>query len=177
MSRKLFATALFTTCALAAVAAGCSGRRGVETSATDVVESAPAPAPEAAALPEHGFKARITIADPPTRLRAGQKETINVRVRNTSDVAWPAKAGEELKGTVAVSNSWLDENGTLLTNLDGRMGILSGLAPGGEVELPLQITAPKEPGNYILELDMVQELVAFFKEKGNETLRVKVRVE
>lgn len=175
MNRRTIAPALFTACALAVATAGCYGARNDATGVAETVQTTPTPA--AIELPEHGFKAQITLADPPKRLRAGQQVTLNVRVRNTSDVMWPAKRGEELKGVVAVANSWLDEKGTLLTNMDGRYGVLPGLAPGGEVELPLQITAPKEPGTYILELDMVQELVAFFKEKGNETLRVTVRVE
>jgi hypothetical protein len=49
--------------------------------------------------------------------------------------------------------------------------------PGSEVDLPLKITAPKEKGNYILEFDMVQEQVTFFREKGSTPARVKVNVQ
>jgi ABC-type glycerol-3-phosphate transport system substrate-binding protein len=182
MKRKWFA-ALFCSLLLALLAAGCYGARTHKSDAVTVTQNEPSPSPtpavtmELPALPEQGFKARIRLDKPPTRMTAGEKRTLKVRVRNVSEVAWPAKKSEELKGVVAVSNSWLDKDGNLLTNLDGRMGIVKGLAPNSEIEVSLTITAPKEPGNYILELDMVQELVAFFKEKGNETLKVKVKVE
>jgi hypothetical protein len=41
----------------------------------------------------------------------------------------------------------------------------------------LNVTAPRTPGNYILEIDMVHEGVAFFYEKNSEPLRLNVRVE
>ncbi len=45
---------------------------------------------------------------------------------------------------------------------DARASLLFDLSPGQEMELPITVTAPREPGRYILELDMVQELVAWF---------------
>jgi hypothetical protein len=60
--------------------------------------------------------------------------------------------------------------------MDGRLGISKDLKPGEEVELPLLITAPKEPGDYILEVDLVQEQVGWFSDKGSPTARTKVTV-
>jgi hypothetical protein len=131
-------------------------------------------------LPPQGFRAQLTVADPPARLRAGQKETIVVRVRNASDVAWPAPDFVSSKYVVAVGDNWLDASGQTVgaePYMDGRYGIQSGLGPGEEVELPLVVTAPARPGEYQLELDMVQEQVAWFREKGSQPLRLKVRVE
>src|SRR5260370_802212 len=45
-------------------------------------------------LPDRAFKAQIALPDPPTKLRAGQKETIAVKVKNASDVSWWARGGE-----------------------------------------------------------------------------------
>jgi len=38
------------------------------------------------------------------------------------------------------------------------------------------ITAPKEPGEYVLEVDLVQEQVAWFRDKGSATAKTKVTV-
>ncbi|HEX6626228.1 MAG TPA: hypothetical protein VF064_21100, partial [Pyrinomonadaceae bacterium] len=54
----------------------------------------PAGPKQAAALPENGFKGQLTLAAAPARLRAGQKETIQVKVRNASDARWYARGGE-----------------------------------------------------------------------------------
>lgn len=129
-------------------------------------------------LPANGYKAQLTPVDPPARMRAGQKQTIQVRVRNASDVAWKVRGGEQSnKYYIAVGNRWFEADGQkLVTNLDGRHGLPQNLKPGEEVEVPLQITAPKNPGEYVLDLDLVQEQVTWFFEKGSETAKVKVSV-
>jgi hypothetical protein len=45
------------------------------------------------------------------------------------------------------------------------------------VGIPLLITAPEIPGDYVLEIDMVQEGVSWFGLKGSQTWRGNVRVE
>jgi hypothetical protein len=77
---------------------------------------------------------------------------------------------------LAAGNRWLNADGSLLTNMDGRYGIPANLAPGEEVEVPLGITAPKDPGEYTLEIDVVQEGVAWFSEKGSTTAKTKITV-
>src|SRR5205085_2746030 len=58
-----------------------------------------------------------------------------------------------------------------------RTALSADLPPGGEVALPLAVTAPGAPGDYVLEIDMVHEGVTFFNEKGSKSLRLPVRVE
>ena len=134
------------------------------------------------ALPENGFKASITLIDPPTKLRAGQKQTIQVKVKNASDVMWYARGAEfnpstDNKFYLAAGNRWLKgDDESLITDMDGRYGLDRDLKPGEETEVPLAITAPKEPGEYILEIDVVQEQVAWFRDKGSPTARTKMTV-
>src|SRR5262249_49372214 len=54
--------------------------------------------------------------------------------------------------------------------------LVEDVMPSQELILPLTVTAPDEPGEYILELDMVQEHVAWFKDKGSSTCRLPVVV-
>ncbi len=156
----------------------------------ETTSNAPAPAPASkstipsgpAALPENGFKAAITLVDAPSRLRPGQKQTIQVRVKNGSDVMWYARGAEvntnpDNKFYLAAGNRWLkgaDE--TLVTDMDGRHGLDRNLKPGEETEVPLLVTAPNEPGDYVLEIDIVQEQVAWFRDKGSPTAKTKISV-
>lgn len=134
-------------------------------------------------LPDNGFKALITLQDPPAKLRTGQKQTIQMKVKNASDVIWYARGAEvnnapSNKFYLAVADRWLKAEGEkLVTDMDGRHGLPRDLKPGEETEVPLLITAPKDPGDYILELDLVQEQVAWFHDKGSATARVKIKVE
>lgn len=160
-------------------AAGCRGGSGNTNGGGPAQPPGPKPA---AALPENAFKAQLALADPPTKLRAGQKETVQVKVKNASDAQWYSRGGEintnpDNRFYLAAGNRWLKADGqTLVTNMDGRYGLPSDLKPGEESEVPLQITAPKEPGDYVLEIDLIQEQVAWFSDKGSPTARAKITV-
>jgi hypothetical protein len=132
-------------------------------------------------LPDGGFKAQLTFADQQLKLRAGQKESIAVKVKNTSNAIWWQRGGEtndrpDNKFYIALGNRWLDKDGKPTSETEGHNGIIKDLKPGEEIEMPLQITAPKQPGDYTLNLDMVQEGVTWFGEKGSPTTKVKVTV-
>jgi uncharacterized membrane protein len=57
-----------------------------------------------------------------------------------------------------------------------RSGLPRDLRPGEEAEIPLAITAPSAPGDYTLQIDLVQEMVSWFAEKGSEAPKFKVKV-
>jgi len=136
---------------------------------------------EPSALPSSGFRAAITLIDPPAKLRAGQKETVRVKIKNNSDVQWWSRGSRvntrsDNKFYMATGNRWLKADGSLLTNMDGRYGIGANLAPGEETEVPLLVTAPKDAGDYTLEIDVIQEGVAWFSDKGSPTAKTKITV-
>jgi hypothetical protein len=151
------------------------------SSASPAQKGTPQPPTEPAALPNNAFKATITLVDAPDKLRAGQKETVRVKIKNNSDVTWwargaPVNTRADNKFYIAAGNRWLKADGGLVTNMDGRYGISKDLAPGEETEIPLSITAPKNAGDYVLEVDLIQEQVAWFSEKGSPTAKAKITV-
>jgi hypothetical protein len=136
---------------------------------------------EAHALPDNAYKAEISLLEPPAKLRAGQKETVRVKVKNLSETIWYARGGEintspDNRFYLAVANRWMKPDGSMLTNMDGRYGFTKDVKPGEEIELPLQITAPKDAGDYTLEVDLVQEQIAWFSDKGSTTAKTKISV-
>jgi hypothetical protein len=175
-----------TACVIAAALFGSAACRGKQTAANG--NAAPsananqqAQSKEPHALPEGGFKAQITLPGPPAKLRAGQQERVQVNIKNASEVFWWARGGEQNERSdnkfyLAAGDRWLKADGSLVTDMDGRHGLLKDLKPGEETEVPLLVTAPKEPGEYILEVDLVQEQVGWFSEKGSQTARAKVTV-
>ena len=78
---------------------------------------------------------------------------------------------------MSAGNHWLDAQGNTFANDDGRAPLLSDLRPGDEAELRLVVNAPRRAGDYLLEIDMLQEGVSWFGLKGSKTLRVPVKVE
>ena len=162
--------------------AGCKTQTATEAPAVNGSQAkTPAQQKGAGPLPDSGFKAEITALDSPDRLRPGQPSIINIKVKNTSDVIWWQRGGETTDRTdnkfyIAAANRWVDKDGKVSSETEGHNGIPKNLKPGEETEMTLQITAPKQPGEWFMELDMVQEGVAWFHEKGSPTTRVKVQV-
>jgi len=125
-------------------------------------------------LPERAYRARIgALARVPLRVPAGAPLALRVRVQNQSPETW---APTERSGIV-LANRWLDGAGRTARWLDGQARLAAALGPGQSVELRLEMAAPGEPGDHVLELDMVDEGVAWFGEKGSAVQHVPVVVQ
>lgn len=127
-------------------------------------------------LPDGAYRATITPVNPPTTLRTGEKAAIKVKVKNVGSGVWPAQ-GQGPKYKVDLANHWLDSKGAEVLKDDGRASLPHDLKPGDEAELVLTVSAPKTPGDYILEFDMVHEDVIWFKDKGSQTTKLNIKVQ
>ena len=163
--------------------AGCKPKQPASNSVGSNAQQTKTPAQQKTAgpLPDSGFKAQITAPDPPQRLRTGQVAVINIKVKNTSDVIWYQRGGlttdrSDNKFYIAAGNRWLDKDGKLTSETEGHNGIPKDLKPGEEIEMTLQVTAPKQPGDWTMQLDMVQEGVNWFSERGSPVTNIKVQV-
>lgn len=129
-------------------------------------------------LPENAFKAIITRPySEPARLKAGQHEAIHFVVRNAGEIIWPSAGRGDGQYQIRLGNRWLDQDHRERVADDGRSALPYDLRPGDEAEFLLTITAPEMPGEYVLEVDMVQEQVTWFRLKGSKTLQLKLTVE
>jgi len=169
--------------AAALVCAACGGPEATNEGGGRPAASAPAASQPSstqirAALPDAAFKAMLTPVAPPPRMRAGEKQVVQVHVKNASPTPWPAMGETDGKFAITLRNRWLAPNGEKVVNdLDGGTSLPHDLAPGAEATMSIRITAPKEAGEYLLEFDMVQEQVSFFRDKGSTPARLTVHVE
>jgi SAM-dependent methyltransferase len=133
-----------------------------------------APAPESGKgrLSAAGFSASIAPRISMLTAAASSAVELVLDVQNTSSQTWSA-APEHV---IALGNHWRNRAGELLVLDDGRAPLPVSLEPGGKIEMRLQIRTPPEPGDYILELDMVQEFVAWFADKGSAVHRMQARI-
>lgn len=120
-------------------------------------------------VPGEACRAEITVADPPGVLPASATVRLPVRVTNRGSAPWPARQG------IKLANHW-HRDGAVAVLDDGRTELPAELAVGESVELALLVRAPERPGSYVLELDIVQEFVAWWADRGNEPLRLPVEV-
>ena len=121
-------------------------------------------------LPPEAWRASLTLVGAIPPLVAGRTSPLRIRVRNASSVQWPTSA------RVKVANHWRARDGRLVVRDDARTVIETVMDPDVECEVELPVLAPVQPGEYELEIDLLQELIAWFADRGSSTLNLPVTV-
>lgn len=127
-------------------------------------------------LPEAAFKASLQMLRPLPALSAGESCDVALRVTNLSAISWPSQEQQGGVYYLSLGNHWLTGNGQVVNYDDGRTVFQKELRPTESADFTIRITAPRKGGNYVLEFDLVQEGIAWFKTKGSPTLQVPIVV-
>jgi hypothetical protein len=106
-------------------------------------------------------------------IRRGDLIKAPLTIKNTSEVYW--KLGKSEQGT-KLSYHVINNTGKIVLYDGARTLLPYDLAPGGEITLQANIEAPQKPGKYIFRFTMLEELVAWFDDKGAETFDMPVTV-
>ncbi len=119
-----------------------------------------------------GFAREVLAAPLPGRGEAGAVTEIPIRLRNSGDWTWssrevlPIHLGYRLHGA-----------GSQTPREGPRTRLAAPVAPGQILEARVEVRWPDQPGLYRLEIDLVQEQVAWFAERlGEPVARGRVRV-
>lgn len=126
--------------------------------------------------PSGRFAAALEPAETALTLQANEQHTLTVQIRNTSQAPWLVEASSSGRPPIALGNHWLDKDQRVIQFDDGRTPLPVTLQPGEAVEVGLVITAPQAAGHFGLELDLVEEQVAWFSDKGNQGVVIPVTV-
>jgi hypothetical protein len=105
-------------------------------------------------------------------LRAGTRAAGRVTLENAGSATWRS---QETEG-VQLAHHWLDPLGNPIVWDGHRTALPRPLPPGEQLELPVRLTAPMPPGDYVLAFDLVHEHRFWFAEVGNAPLEVTVAV-
>ena len=104
--------------------------------------------------------------------RSGVTTRARVRLANAGSAPWRS-AGRE---GVQLSYHWLDPLGNPIVWDGPRTPFEFTVQPGDEVELEVNVLAPRPPGTYRLAFDLVAEYRYWFEELGSATLDLPVDV-
>lgn len=127
--------------------------------------------PTQGALPEAAYSAMIDPFIPAQiKWQAGATVVITLRIKNTSPLSWAAHSG------LIAANHWLDSTEQPLQWLDGYVPITETVLPGQVLTVMLPVTLPPQHGACFLEIDLAEQGIAWFKEKGNTPYRLAVTV-
>lgn len=114
-------------------------------------------------MPDSAFRAAISAVVPPF-VAPGAAVDLKVTVTNISDQAWsPDLHNQPLR----LGNHWRSSNGVMVLLDDARAFLTEAVPPGGSTEIDIECRAPGDAGSYLLELDMVQEGVGWFGDRGS----------
>ncbi|MCU0661455.1 MAG: methyltransferase domain-containing protein [Myxococcota bacterium] len=127
-------------------------------------------------LHRQAFRAALSAETMSMSASPGASFDILVNVRNDSMEIWRKGHAGDGRYLIQLGNHWYDADQRLIRFDDGRTPIPKDIAPGETVLISITVEVPKTPGTYILELDMVQEHVAWFGQSGSDTLRIIVCV-
>jgi hypothetical protein len=104
---------------------------------------------------------------------AGSVFTVTARMTNKSGESWPADPPTR----VGLAYRWQDAAGRLVVKESERTYFDMAVAPGTTMTAVREVMAPAAPGTYVLTLDLVYELVAWFSDKnGDDIYRATVEV-
>ena len=139
-------------------------------------DTPPNPPALTAPLPDGAYRAAISIRNQPTQLRANEKRTLRLRVTNAGPTVWPTTDQAKLPNQLRIGDRWFTADGSALVQDDGREPLTFPILPGETADLQLTITAPAQPGDYTLDIDVVQEAVSWFAARGGTPKRITIRV-
>jgi hypothetical protein len=178
--------AIVAACTLVAALAGC-GRRRVETPAnntpppTATATTATQAAPAGARVSPTNYAVQWVSNNAPSTMTGGASVPVTVTVKNSGDWPWPDPktanpADPNGAYSVRLGYDWKKSDSPTAEQAAPRADLNATVPPGGSATFTINVTAPPKAGSYVLEFDLVEELVTWFSAKGTSKLAVPVTV-
>lgn len=105
----------------------------------------------------------------PRLVQAGDALELAITVRNLGDTLW--LNGQTVRaGVVMPGVKIIDARGEVIAELHGHPLLPHAVPPGRSVDFDVQLIAPAEPGRYTVKIDLVDQHVCWFEERGSQPL-------
>ena len=122
------------------------------------------------------LRAEFTLAAPlPRQVEARALVNVRIIIKNAGDTLW--LSGQTVRtGVVMPGVKVLDEHDNIISELHGHPLLPRAVAPGQAIALDLQFAAPAKSGNYRVKVDLVDQHVCWFEERGSQPLLFAIEV-
>jgi hypothetical protein len=132
-------------------------------------------------LPPSGYRVRWETHTVPAAMARGSSTDVRIAFTNIADVQWPDvlaadPAAHDGGYAVRLAYGWTAASGPPADAPGRRVDLPHPVSPGETMTLLVPLEASVPPGDYRVTFTLVQELVAWFQEKGAPTLVVPVAV-
>ncbi len=106
----------------------------------------------------------------PTGLYAGEALIVEVSLRNTGRAPWLTGGAHPVR----LGYRWLNERGAPVVADGGRALLPAPVPPGMVARAEIRVESPPAAGRYVLEVELLEEGVAWFSQRGVAPLRLEV---
>ncbi|HEX3557969.1 MAG TPA: methyltransferase domain-containing protein [Pyrinomonadaceae bacterium] len=115
------------------------------------------------------------LAPAPARVAPGEMLVVPLAIENTGDTLWLTDQTAR-PGVVMPAVRVFDREGALVSEFHGEPLLPRAVAPGETVELKIEYVASRRGGAYTLKLDLVDQHVCWFEQRGSEPLLIRFDV-
>jgi hypothetical protein len=115
---------------------------------------------EGRSVADSAYHARIEPYASTVALMPAQSRSVFLHVSNEGSERWPSRLEE--KPAIRLGYRWLNLDGSHLVEEGPRSPFPRSVNPGERVLAQLDVVAPADPGEYLLEADIVHEDVRWF---------------
>jgi hypothetical protein len=121
-----------------------------------------------------GLEAEISTEIETVEIPHGEAISIDVSLLNSGTATWLTESTSGL-GIVTLGSQLSDEDGKIICADCPRSPLPEAIAPGGSAAVTCT-PGVFPPGQYVLTIDLVSELVCWFQEIGTQPARVRVTI-
>lgn len=123
------------------------------------------------------LRAEFTLSGSlPERVEPGAKFNVSILIKNAGDTLW--LSGQTLRaGVVTPSVRVINERGEIVTELQGHPMLPRAVAPGQTVAIYIPCPVPLDSGTYNIKIDLVDQHVCWFEERGSPPLVFALKVQ
>jgi len=115
---------------------------------------------EGRSVADSAYHATIDPYGSTVSLTPAQSRSVFLHVSNDGTERWPSRLEE--KPAIRLGYRWLDLDGSPAIEEGPRSPFPRSVNPGERVLAPLDVVAPADPGEYLLEVDILHEDVRWF---------------
>jgi hypothetical protein len=130
---------------------------------------------QTSATSSQSLSAVYVLEEPSTDTITSHVIDVRLQATNTGQTIWLADARDD-RGRVRLGWRWFKGNDRTPFK-EGREDLRYDVFPGLTYQFKARINAPLEPGEYILELGLVCELLTWFSERGVSPVNIDVRIQ
>ncbi len=106
------------------------------------------------ALPDEAYRAEVGVLDPPTTVPSLSSFSCLVKVHNRGPVRWPNRLRHPL---IRLGCRWYPADGLETVSFEDRSILEGSIRPGATIYEQVIFATPPEPGDYLLQVDLVHE--------------------